>query len=300
MTPAAGLSCYTSALHAYLSLEWKATEIISRSVHLAVRRDRAHAQLSFSHHSPSLDVLPDGSHLEYLSGSTYDVLDALSNELLRYGRAIVVTDTARLPWSFGHGGPSAPHWILLDGCSDQRWSIRDKFCALVPNGQQQPWSGELSDAELIEAMTLPADWRPVQSTRNKLVFGAPVPVPAGPMMWLRRHGGIAAIHALRCEDGWQFGDTAIDALVEDFQADDTRFFRSMDDLWAAAGHHGFALRWQREVARTDRERQALSPRIDRWEALPKVLRIAQESVLRGRPRPSLVESALGALRSEPQ
>ncbi len=297
MTSPAGLSCYTSALHGYLSAEWDADELLARSVQLAVRRPVGHEPLAFSHHAPPLDVLADGSHLSYQAGTADEALVGLARELDRYGRAIAVTDAARLPWSVGFGGASAPHWILLEGCSTRRYLVRDGFSALLPRGEQRPWQGEVTDAELIEAMTLPAAWQPAQVLRNRLVFGAPTVVPAGRLMWLRRLSGMAAVHTLPDGDGWHFGDAALDVLIDDFRADPGHFFASSEDLWAAAGHQGFALRWRHQHAASESSRDRLQQQIRLWDALPKTLRVAQESADRGRPRPTLVETALNALRA---
>jgi hypothetical protein len=288
-----GLSCYTAALHDYLAQEWDGGAVIGSTIRLAVRVDLPDGQLAFSHHQPSLDRLPDGSWLRYASAScAAAALPTLAQELDAHGRAIAVVDSSLLPWSAAQGGQPAPHWLLLDDREGSRWHVTDSFTALLPNGgEQQPYQGWLDVSKLTGLMELPACWTQEQHARNTLAFGAPVAVPGGGSMWLRR-----------CQEGpppaaqegrWL---TAVDEvlrylagyLAERGAGGD----RYLDDLWAAAGHHAFAYRWR---LRQRPDGDALRVALDRWRDLPRLLRLATLSAQRGRPRPTLIRAALDEL-----
>jgi len=295
--PVLGLSCYTANLHRYLAGEWDADEIVSRSVRLAVRVDRPDGRLVFSHHEPTLDHLPDGSRLCYTAAESPTAAQpALAAELDRHGRVLVVVDSARLPWSVSSGGPPAPHWLLVDGRRDGEWHVIDEFAALLPEGEQRPHAGWLSDAGLTTAMTLPAHWTPEQELRNIYAFGDPVTVPAGGALWLRR-----------CHDRpqatgppagrWLRSDAAVLRHLMGYAAEHgTLPAGHLDDIWAAAGHRSFAYRWRlASGADSDAHRDALETALAQWENLPKFVRLAAESAQRGRPRPVLARATLEAL-----
>jgi len=294
-----GLSCYTAALHGYLAAEWDATAMIARSVRLAVRPDSVRGELAFSHHEPSLDLLPDGSRLRYAgAASSTDALPEVAAELDRHGRVVVVVDSARLPWSVTHGGPSAPHWLLVEGRGEPGWQVRDSFTALLPAGEQLPYHGWLSTDGLIEAMTLPRQWQPVHRLRNQFAFGGrSVASPSGALWLHRRHGSQARAIAVTAEQNWLIGDAQVLPFLADHAAGGQAVITEhLEDLWAAAGHRSFAYRWQLAQVRDQDTRQSLETALVQWEALPRLLRVAVESSVRGRPRPTLVPAALQRLR----
>ena len=300
VSSARGLSCYTAALHGYLAAEWDASALLARSVRLAVRRT-AEAELAFSHHEPSLHQLPDGSSLRYAAaGTERAALAGVAAELAGHGRAIVVVDNSRLAWSASRNGASTPHWLLIIGVGPAGWEVTDDFIALLPTGEQLPYHGRLSDAELIDAMRLP-DLPPVHRQRLALAFGALVDVPAGRFRWLRRVPDAGSARPVLPEDGWRIQDAeAIGLLLNVAAEDGAGIMPYLDDLWAAAGHRCFACRWWltqpvEEVA----DRPMLEAMLARWERLPRLLRIALESVMHGRPRTTLVRTALAELASQP-
>lgn len=295
--PVQGLSCYTANLHGYLDAEWDAGRLLGSSIRLAVRF--ADDGIAFSHHEPSLDRLPDGSFLRYAgSDSATAALPSLTDELSRHGRVLVVVDSARLPWSVAYGSRPAPHWLLVDGYGAGEWHVVDDFTALVPDGgEQRAYRGWLRTARLCSAMTLPTPWPPAQQHRNAMAFGSPVPVPATPALWLHRGGhapsqpdGVPAVGG-----GWLVGDAAVLPFLARHLAVHEHAARHLEDLWAAAGHRCFAYRWRLAGDCDERVRLALRLSLAKWERLPRMLRIAVESVERGRPRPALVRAALEAL-----
>lgn len=297
MTGVRGLSCYTAGLFAYLAGEWDAAALLSRSVGLAIRVDLPDGRLVFSHHRPALDRLPDGSWLSWSAArSPAAALPELGGELARHGRVIAVVDAARLPWSAGE--QPAPHWLLVDGREGRRWHVTDKFTALLPGGTQQPWCGWLTSAQLGAVMDVRARWQPEQDVRNAMAFGAPVPVPPGACFWLSRSPGRAPASA--SEGTWIRGEPeALRFLRDRLPGDDAALGHHLADLWAAAGHHGFAHRQRLAAEPDDAQRRSRAHAIARWDDLPRLLRIAVMSAQRGRPRPSLVRSGLDeVLRAE--
>jgi hypothetical protein len=297
--PPPGLSCYTANLYHYLAAEWDAAAIIAGSIRLAVRFQPPDG-LAFSHHEPSLDRLPDGTYLRYAGGPTpAAVAPDLAAEIAEHGRVLVVADSARLAWSLTRAGPSAPHWLLIDDHDGTRWHVVDGFTALLPAGEQLPYRGWLSTAQLAEVMTLPGRWDPVLHLRNVLAFGSPVEVPPTPAVWLRRgceppcpDADVVAPGHDGAASGWLSGDRQVlprlaDAVVRSGVAR----WRHLDDLWAAAGHRCFAYRWRLAGAH-EAARPALQAALARWEQLPRLVRVAAESAQRGRPRASLVRMAL--------
>jgi hypothetical protein len=278
-----GLSCYTESLAAYLDGEWDADEIVARSVRLAVCDADP---LAFSHHDPSLDRLPDGTCLRYAGAPTAaEALEGVAEELSAHGRVVVVVDNARLPWSPASGDRPAPHWLLLDERRGDEWHVVDRFSGLLTSGEQEPHVGRLDERTLRDAMTLPR-FSPAQEQRNRLVFGAPVPVPEGVALWLRReeHGGSSELG-----DGWVFDDRESLRLLADHATRGGGDGAYLEDVWAAVGHRTFAYQWRLE---TDGERrEALETAKKCWEDLPRLLRFAAESGERSRPRPKLVHAA---------
>jgi hypothetical protein len=291
-----GLSCYTANLACYLAGEWDADAIVARSVRLAVCAVSP-STIAFSHHDPSLDRLPDGSRLRYVGApSPALALRGVAEEIAARGRALVVVDSARLPWSPTYGLSSAPHWLLLDDHADARWHVVDRFSGLLPDGEQQPYSGWLDEQDLRAAMAL-SIWSPLQQLRNRLAFGAPVEVPGRVgAVWLRRDGSPRA-GAAELDGRWLVGDReALPFLAGRLAASGADAAEYLDDLWAAAGHRSFAYRWQLAAGETgERRREALEVALAAWDQLPRLLRFAVDSARRRRPRPALVRAAFEKL-----
>jgi hypothetical protein len=292
-----GLSCYTANLACYLAGEWDADAIVARSVRLAVCVVSP-STIAFSHHDPSLDRLPDGTRLRYVGApSAALALRGVAEEVTAQGRALVVVDSARLPWSPAYGLASAPHWLLVDDHADARWHVVDRFSGLLPDGEQQPYDGWLDEEDLRAAMALPAAWSPLQELRNLLAFGGPVQVP-GPVgaVWLRRDGSGGA-RAAELDGHWLVGDReALPFLAGRLAESGADAAEYLDDLWAAAGHRSFAYRWQLAAGEGDEQRrQALEVALAAWDELPRLLRFAVDSARRRRPRPTLVRAAFEKL-----
>ncbi|HEU5471332.1 MAG TPA: hypothetical protein VFV67_11810 [Actinophytocola sp.] len=293
----AGLSCYTANLAGYLDGELSdATGHLARSVRLAVRIDLA-AGLAFSHHAYPLDRLPDGTRLRYATLAPRPAMVSLAGELRRRGRVLVVTDGSRLPWSPSRQhGAAAPHWLLVTGRRGDSWHVIDAFAGLLPGGEQRPYVGWLSTAQLTDAMVLPAGWSTEQHTRNSLAFGFPVPVPdpAGPL-WLHREPGPATPAEL--PGSWLVGDRAVLPFLADYCTDSaTDAARHLDDLWTAAAHRVFRYRWLcTDPDLPDPLRQRYLAASTAWTQLPSALRFALDSARRGRARPSLVRQTFGHL-----
>ena len=283
-----GLSCYTESLAAYLDGEWDADELVARSVRLAVSAATPSGCLGFSHHDPPLDRLPDGTCLRYAGAPTAAAaLEGVTEELSRHGRTVVVVDNARLPWSPAYGGTPAPHWLLLDERRGDDWHVVDRFSGLLPSGEQVPHVGWLDEGTLRDAMTLPR-FSPAQEQRNRLVFGAPVPVPEGAALWLRRER--CGSDGAELGDGWVLDDRESLRLLADYagRGGDGAY---LEDVWAAVGHRAFAYRWRLETEVGERRREAVENAQKCWEDLPRLLRFATESGRRSRPRPKLVHAA---------
>jgi hypothetical protein len=287
--PGAGLSCYTANLLAYLEpIDDDALGRMARSVRTAVRVD-LDDRLLFSHHRDPLDRLGDGDRLAY--AGTVDpgeAIAAVGAELERYGRVLVVADSAKLPWSPARTG--APHWLLVDARVDGRWHVVDRFCGLLPDGPQEPFDGWLGGRELVEALRPPGTYSHEQLDRNALAFGYPTALPdPGTFKWLVRR---PPPHPRPGPAGtWLDEPAALDHIAGYFADDAAGATRHLDDVWAAARHQVFRLRWlcsgPQAVAREPLEQAA-----EAWESLPQALRFALESARRGRPRPRLVHQTV--------
>ncbi|WP_197288385.1 AMP-binding protein [Nocardia sp. NRRL S-836] len=261
-----GLSCYTTNLVGYLASEFAGTEAtFAESVRLAVRTDLD--ELAFSHHRYPLNRLPDGTQLSYATG---DPVQGIADELERYGRCLVVTDNAKLPWS--PGSSPAPHWVLVERRRQDRWYVRDGFAGLLADGEQHPFAGWLTTEQLVTAMR-PGEWTTEQKIRNEHVFGFPLEQPPGPL-WLTREPGPGVTPRLDGE--WLRKDEEVLPFLADRITE-----RNLDDLWTAAQHRAFR---HRLFGHTDAGTA--------WEGLPKALRFAVDSARRGRPRASLVHNTL--------
>lgn len=292
MRQASGLSCYTANLAGYLACELPDVgRWLAESVRLAVRTDLPGGELAFSHHSYPLDRLADGARLRYATAAdAADVVAGLTAELRGHGRVLVVTDSARLPWSPALGaGPPAPHWLLVDASRDDGWQVHDAFAGLLAAGQQRPHTGWLSTAGLLSAMLPPPRWSAEQQRRNTLAFGFPVPVPAGSArQWLRRVPDDSL--AAELPGSWLVdADAVLPFLAALVAGQPEQVARYLDDLWSAAAHRVFRYSWlARRPGGSAAERDRLAAAGDAWARLPAALRFAVDSARRGRPRASLV------------
>lgn len=288
----AGLSCYTANLAGYLDAELPDVDgYLARSMRLAVRTDPLTGGLAFSHHRYPLDSMPDGTRLRYSTLPHRAALVGLADELDRRGRLLVVTDGARLSWSPSrHRGAAAPHWLLVTGRRGQSWHVVDAFAGLLAGGEQRPYTGWLSAAQLSEALTLPERWSAVQDTRNRMAFGFPVavPEPAGPV-WLRREESTVDTGG-ELDAGWLVDEERVLPFLADyFTAAPELAARHLDDLWTAAAHRVFRYRWLRALPDLPAElRRRYAAASEAWERLPSALRFAVDSARRGRARPSLL------------
>lgn len=286
----AGLSCYTANLAGYLDTEMSDVDgHLARSVRLAVRVDRSGGGLAFSHHNYPLNQMPDGTLLRYTTLPPRAALVSVADELSRRGRVLVVTDGSRLPWSPSrHRGGPAPHWLLVTGRRGDSWHVVDAFAGLLPGGEQRPYIGWLSTAQLSTALALPERWSAVQQTRNSLAFGFPVdvPRPVGPL-WLRREPGSAPADL---GGAWLVGDERVLPFLADYFTDQAApAVQHVDDLWTTAAHRVFRYRWlcsQPDVPEALRQRYLAA--IAAWQQLPSALRFALDSARRGRARPALL------------
>jgi hypothetical protein len=208
----------------------------------------------------------------------------------------VVTDWSRLPWSVAYGGAPSPHWILVIGHEADRWRVVDQFDALVAGRQQTPHDGWLDRVALSDAMSLPESWSEPQQRRNEFAFGPRLQVPATKMVWIER--AIESSPSTEGED-WVLGAAALDVLVEVASGDGLPRWM-LDDLWAAAGHHCFSYAWRAARAVKGRDQSRIVTAAQCWQRLPQVLRVAEVSGDRGRPRTSLAQLALRSVRDAEQ
>ncbi|HET8643421.1 MAG TPA: hypothetical protein VFM37_15905 [Pseudonocardiaceae bacterium] len=284
-----GLSCYTANVAGYLRrLSPDADRLVARSIRLAIA-DQDGGLLAFSHHAWPLNALPWGGALGYRAATGRDAaLEGVAAELAATGAVLVVADGARLPWAPA-GAPPAPHFVLLDGRAAGCWHAVDEFSALGPGGlQHEPFTGWIPDSALLRMIEPGPPPRPEQRLRNRLAFGAPLPLPPDrTFQWL----GVGVQTARPLPAGWTVDPAAaLDMLAQRLAAaigDD----RLLDDVWAATQHHVHRY----EVVEPQLGARAAAA-ADAWRALPRTLRFAAISARRGRPRASLVEAALAGLR----
>jgi hypothetical protein len=246
--------------------------------------------------------MPDATLLRYATLPPRAALVGLADELSRRGRVLAVTDGSRLPWSPSrHRGVAAPHWLLVTGRRADSWHVVDAFAGLLPGGEQRPFAGWLSTAQLTNAMLLPEHWLPEQHTRNRFAFGFPVPVPqpVGPL-WLRREPepSDADPPGLDLPGTWLVGDDDVLPFLADyFATSGPDGARHLDDLWTSAAHRVFRYRWLcSRPGSPDAVRQRYVAARDAWAQLPSAVRFAVDSAARGRPRPSLLRQTFAHLQ----
>ncbi|MFG3077415.1 hypothetical protein [Streptomyces sp. NPDC048225] len=296
--PSVGLSCYTENLAGYLSARVPGSAgLLARSVRLAVDPGTGR----FSHHDRALDNLPCGTRLSYRGApDARTALRGIAAELAERSRVLVVADSAALPWVRGTADEHAPHLVLVDGRTEEGdWHVVDGFSALFSGGaSQEPFSGVLSTTELTALLAFPRGLSEVHRTRNTLAFGFPVaPPPYETYQWLAEERGSTEE---RLPGPWLTGPPALARtarlLLDDLTGEAPHGV--LEDVWAAAQHHLF--RDDHLLATvgdtlSPEERQVLGVTTAKWRELPRMLRFAANSARRGRPRPSLIESAFAAL-----
>lgn len=272
--PADALSCYTTNLKEHLRLTDPAAErrLVS-TVALAVRRDGLDGTLAFSHHDR---VAPD---FGYRGARAWDdTLTALRGEFARRGDVLAVANCRNMPWSPSHLVRDVPHWLRLAAHDGDRWLVVDDFDALLPDGHQSPHRGWADESELRLLLAPLPGLDAVLHQRDMYALGggpAWLPDPGG-HRWLE-HG--AGRFDPRTGD-WVRGTTASLVLLRDLlPCDPEAQVRYAEDLWAAARHHQYLYR--------DEPATALA-----WGELSRSLRYAAQSAARGRPRASLVRTAL--------
>ncbi|MBT2383215.1 hypothetical protein [Streptomyces sp. ISL-11] len=296
------LSCYTANLVAYLAPEAPAViEDFADAVRLSVRTDPPEGGTAFAHHT-RVDIGADGHGLAYRGATGWtDTRTALEAELRRHGRVLAIGNTRHIPWSPSHEQGETPHWLLIHGHADGKWSVRDDFEALTPHGEQTPWAGLLDDEELRRLLTPLSLLTPEAANRDRYALGRPVdlPDPAG-HRWLERAALPPQPDDGALEGIWVHGTVPVLRHVADrICPDPAALDRHADDLWTAARHQRFLL------AARPQEPEATAEAVAAWGELPRAIRFALASAERGRPRPALVEKALARVidaagRLEPQ
>ncbi|MGH8792447.1 MAG: hypothetical protein ACRDXX_07370 [Stackebrandtia sp.] len=293
---AADLGCYTAAVAGYLAGECAdVTERLARSVRLAVAVD-GDGELAFSHHRHSLADLPDGGRLAYAAAPTAaEAMDGIGAELTRHGRVIVVGNTVALPWSPAYDRADDAHWTLVDDRRPGQWHIVDHFVALLPDGEHRPHSGWLSDAELAAALTPRRTPTTAQRNRDRYAFGVAVETPSPQQHWWIRRSTEAA--STTPDPSWEDGRAGLETL-ERRLLDDREIAQYSPDVWAAARHRLYQLRWlagRRRDSRVAVDETTLDEATQAWRSLPMTMRFAVESTRRGRPRTQQLRHTLQTL-----
>ncbi|MCF3103097.1 hypothetical protein IPZ58_16095 [Streptomyces roseoverticillatus] len=295
------LSCYTTNLLAYLTPDVPdVRRRLAEGIRLAVRTDLPPGELAFSHH-PRVDTTEDGRELAYRGAADWPAArSALLDALHREHRVLAVGNTRHLPWAAAHGQADAPHWLLIRDHRDDRWLIADHFAALTPFGDQEPYLGWISDAELATALAPLPDPAPEVTRRDRLALGQEIPLPpAGHYRWLDRQPATQASGPAPGTGTWDLNpESSVTRIADVFRTDPTALARYVDDLWAAARHHTYQLAFAVTDAGLDPERAAAASAA--WGELPKTLRFAAQSAARGRPRPGVVDRSIEQLLTSQQ
>lgn len=283
--PVPALSCYTTCLVAYLAaFHLDAPSRFAAAVHLAVRTDLPDGLIAFSHHR-RVDRLA-GHQLGYDSALSWEAArDAIGREARARGAVIVVASTAAVPWSPHTAAHTAPHWLLVRHEPSGRWLIDDPFAAILPHGEQHPFSGALTDPELCGILRPALPDSRQSHLRDCYALGERVTAPPPDRFrWLHLEAA-AALQPPVPEGRWlRTAPSSLRWLAERLSSDPAALGECLDDLWAASRHQAFALGAYRSSQAT-----ALA---EAWTSLPRALRFAAASARRGRPRPGLVRSTL--------
>jgi hypothetical protein len=298
------LSCYTAALVAYLEPELpQAADRLAGAVRLAVRTDEPDGHLAFTHHDridltgTQIADAPAGtaSGLVYRGAARWnDALDALREEIDRHGRVLAVGNTRTVPWSPAYGTSTAAHWVLLEAVPGRpgAWRVTDRFAALLPEGEQLPYSGVVDDDALRTLLTPLGNLPRQYVLRDIHALGTPAALPdRAHYSWLVRDPRPAGTGTDSPPAGRWLRDPldVLEFLADRLAADPAALAAHADDLWAAARHqrHRLALLARTgRVPAVDAEAAASS-----WGELPRSLRFAVTSADRGRSRPGVVTKA---------
>ncbi|WP_410635129.1 hypothetical protein [Amycolatopsis sp. cmx-4-83] len=277
------LSCYTTNLVAYLEVDDPGVKTrLAHAVRLAVRSDSGPGDLVFSQHTR----VDDGAPLGYFGATGWEGAAAgFHAEIAQSGRVLTVADTFHLPWSPAYEIAHSPHWLLLLARRDGRWLVADHFRALTPLGEQEPFLGWLDDATLERALAPHAPWPAEIANRDRYALGtAAEPVHADRFRWLARTTGETP-----ADDPapWTHGlPETLERVSDVLTGDETAAARYGDDLWAASRHYTYHL--EVLAANGDICAEAAAAAAVSWGELPKVVRFAAESAVRGRPRAGLL------------
>ncbi|MEV1026120.1 hypothetical protein [Streptomyces sp. NPDC050264] len=290
------LSCYTTNLLAFLAPDVPDVHRrLATAVRLAVRTDLPTGELAFSHH-PRIDRTDDGRQLGYAGARDWPTTrEALHRTLRRDQRALAVGNTRHLPWAPARGRADAPHWVIIKERREDQWLVADHFSALTPFGDQEPYLGWITDAELAVAL---APWtRPPQEVarRDALALGQQTTtVPADHYRWLDWEPAPEDPGAAPGPGSWLLDlEPSLLRISEVLRADPATVARYVDDLWAAARHHTFKLAFDVTDGNTHPERAAAATAA--WDELPRALRFAAQSTARGRPRPGAIDRSVDQL-----
>jgi len=296
-----GLSCFTANIHAYMAAEWDADAVLARSIRLTARIGLDGWPDAFSHHDPALDLLPDGTQLAFRSNSSWqEAADQVKAEVIRHGRALILVDGARLPWSTVVGRPASavPHLALVDAVEPGRWHVSDEFTALLPGGWQEPGRGWLTPDLLHPAFTAEPDLLSAPAVRAAMAFGSRRKLPPPGAVWLSRTERPVAPVSEPPDGDWLQGHAAVCHHLAHGVRRAELPRELADDLWTAAGHRVFDLTWRAREMLAPPHAEAL---VNAWSALPRTIHFALESAARGRRRDDLIISAftrLAELESE--
>ncbi|WP_241192336.1 hypothetical protein [Streptomyces sp. ADI96-02] len=285
------LSCYTANLVAYLEAERPdAADRLADAIALAVRTDLPDGRLAFRHHARIDTDGPDGPLVHRGAARWADALAGLRHESALRGRVLAVANTRHVPWSPAHGRSAVSHWVLLErarGHGD-RWRVTDRFAALLPDGEQLPYSGVLDDDELRRLLTPVGELPYHNRARDVHALGGALELPEpGHYGWLAREARTAE----RPPAGRWLTDPldVLRFLAARLGEDPAALAAHADDLWAASRHQRHRL--DSLVRRGRTPAPPADAAAHSWGELPRSLRFAATSAERGRPRPGVVAKA---------
>ncbi|GAB2975373.1 hypothetical protein LWP59_31730 [Amycolatopsis acidiphila] len=285
------LTCYSANLVAYLEVEDPdVAGRLASAVHLWVGADPKSDVLIFSHYN-RIDTCRDGSVLAYRGARDWHNARAgIDAELECRGRVLVVGNTWHLPWSPSSGRDEAPHWFLVHRHERGHWHVSDHFAAMTARGEQSPHDGWLTDDAFrasISPLTRPTT---EQLHRERHALGNATTMPDHThYRWLERAGPVPATS--NDDPEWSREPaTVLDVLSRRFCTDPGLLVRQAPDLWSASRHQRYRLAMSGNGA---------SEAAGAWGALPRAVRTTTESARRGRPRPGLLEQALGRILAAP-
>ncbi|GHC84152.1 hypothetical protein GCM10007079_25860 [Nocardiopsis terrae] len=286
VTAVPALSCYTTNLVPCLQSHIPdIAERLARSVHLRVRADGEGGLLGFSHHQ-RVDRGEDGLELACKGSPSWcKAQEGLAAELTASGTVLASANTRYLPWSPHFGTADVSHWILLTDRRRDQWRVTDHFQALLPQGEQLPFTGWFDDRELQRALTPVVTQGPELVMRNRYALGGDMDVsPPHHYSWLVRQP--APVHRA-AEGGWiDDPHAALSHVCDRLAEDGLALERNSLDVWSATRHHQHRIAYlARNGQLSGAEAEAASAA---WGELPRAVRFAAASAARGRPRPGVM------------